>query len=352
MSFVIRAAARALPAAIRDRYREQWLADARDAAEAGLRPASIELAALAFAVTVDRPLPSRRVPTAEQRARRSRLALGLALSAALLALSQYPRIGFSGLTSLAIWDFADFLLSMLLVAYAVLAPITALVLVRGARQRWAVVLLALATTAPLAAGLGVGQSFNSYLSGLPPFAVAAVLIAVACALLWRPSGLSLRAPILGGLAVWAITGAGLAYGAGIAWPARTLPVYALETTEYYAEWLQLKVQFEALVDQTFVAWAIAGGLLGVLVFAVGRFMRERRAIALGAVAALISVLGASGALGLLELGISGTVAPVLLDPLRLITQVLLVAVTLVSVGGVRLARVRHAHDVEGAVELI
>ena len=352
MSLIIRAAARTLPAGICDRYREQWLADARDATEAGLRPASIALAALAFAITLDRPLASRAAPTAEQWARRARLAVGLALSAALFSLSQYPRIGFSGLTSVAIWDFADFFVSMLLVAYAVLAPITALVLVRGARQRWAVVLLALATTAPLAAGLGVGQSFNSYLSGLPPFVAAAVLIAVACALLWRPSGGSLRAPILGTIAVWAVTAAGLIYGAAVAWPARTLPVYALETTEYYAEWLQLKLQFEALVDQTFVVWAIAGAMLGILVFVVGRLMSERRAIALGAVAALISVLGASGVLGLLELGMGGTIAPVLLDPLRLTAQVLLVAVTLVSVGGLRLARVRHRHDVEGAVELL
>ena len=46
MSMVIRAAARLLPASIRDRYREQWLADARDATEVGLSPASIAFAAL------------------------------------------------------------------------------------------------------------------------------------------------------------------------------------------------------------------------------------------------------------------------------------------------------------------
>lgn len=353
MSLVIRAAARTLPAAIRDRYREQWLADARDATEAGLHPASIALAAVSFAVTLDRPLPSRRVPTAQQRAQRSRLGVGLALSAALLALSQYPRIGFSGLTSFAIWDFMDFFVSMVLVAYAVLAPVAALVLVRGGRQRWAVILLAIATTAPVAAGLGLNPSDDSYLNGLPPFVIAAVLIAASCALLWRPNGRSLRAPLISGLAVWGITASGLAYGAGIAWPARTLPVYGLQTQEYYAEWLQLKLQFEALVDQTFVTWAIAGSVFGVLVFAFGRRMSSRRATALGIAAGTISLLGASGVFGLLELGMSGTVAEPLLDPLRLIAQVVLVAVTLISVGGVRyLPRVGHRHDVEGAVELV
>jgi len=340
MSIVIRAAARTLPSAMRDRYREQWLADARDATANGLRPASIAVAALTFAATYDRPLPSRRVPSPEQRERRSRLALGLALSAALLSLSQYPRIGFSGLTSIVVWDFIDFFLGMLLFAYAVLAPIVALVWVRGKRARWAVSLLALATIAPVVAALGLTFSDDAYLRDAPVFAVAALLIAGACALLWRPTGRSLRAPVVGAVLVWAVTALGVIYGALLAWPARTPLTFGEENAALYEEWIRLKLQFEALVTQVFWVWAIAGFVLGVLAFVIGRRLNERDAVALGLVAIAISLLGASGVFGLLELGMSGTVAEVLLDPLRLIAQVLLVAVVLVAVGGVRFTRAR------------
>jgi MFS family permease len=353
VSLLIRAAARTLPAAIRDRYREQWLADARDATEAGLSPSSITLAALAFAVTYDRPLPARRVPTAEQRAQRSRLAVGLALSAALLALSVYPALSLVGRTGVAVWDFFAFFATSMLAVYGVLAPLTALVLVRGARRRWAVVLLAAATTWPLAFMLGVGHSDNIYLNGIWPFAVALALIVGACALLWRPSGTSRWAPLIGAFAVWAVTAAGLVYASVFAWPNRTPLVYGEPTQAYYAEWLRLKNDFEALVNQTFLGWAIAGLVLGVIVLLMGRRMGERAAAALGLGAVAISLLGATGVFGLLELGMGGTIPDPLLDPLRLVAQVLLVSVTLVAVGGVRyLPRVRHRHDVESGVELL
>ena len=94
-------------------------------------------------------------------------------------------------------------------------------------------------------------------------------------------------------------------------------------------------------------------MVGVLVFVIARRMSEHGATAFGVAALAISLLGASGIFGILELGIADSVFPALLDPLRLVAQVLLVAVTLVSVGGVRyLPRVRHRHDVEGAVELL
>ena len=337
-ALVVRVSVGLLPASMRERYAEQWGADLRDAEDAGLRPSDIAVAALSFAVSYDRPLPSRPAPTAGQRNRRSRLALGLALSAALLSLSQYPRLSFSGLTSIVVWDFIDFFLGMLLFAYAVLAPIVALVWVRGKRARWAVSLLALATIAPVVAALGLTFSDDAYLRDAPVFAVAALLIAGACALLWRPTGRSLRAPVVGAVLVWAVTALGVIYGALLAWPARTPLTFGEENAALYEEWIRLKLQFEALVTQVFWVWAIAGFVLGVLVFVIGRRLNERDAVALGLVALAISLLGASGVFGLLELGMSGTVAEVLLDPLRLIAQVLLVAVVLVAVGGVRLTR--------------
>ena len=358
MSLVIRAAARTLPASIRDRYREQWLADARDATEAGLRPASIALAALTFAVTYDRPLPSRPVPTAQQRARRSRLALGLALSAALLALSVYPRVGFQGVTGLALWDFARFFLGMLLIAYGALAPLVALVLVRGTRQRAAVVLLVMACTAPVMVSVIDGLwplSWGSiYASpGSVAFAVAAALVVAACLLLWKPSGEhSLRAPILGAVGVWAVAALGLLYGNSVAWSEEVPLAVINDNPDFWAAWQVMREQHETLVTAIFWGWAITALVVGIAVFAVARRMSERRATALGIAALAISLLGASGVFGILELGIADSVFPALLDPLRLVAQVLLVGTALVAVGGVRLARVRHRHDVEGAVELL
>ncbi len=345
MSLVIRAAARTVPVAIRDRYREQWLADSRDAAEAGLRPASIALAALAFAVTVGRPAPA--VPA------NPRLAVGLALGAALLSLAQYPRVSFQGLTDIAVWDFTRFFVGMLLVAYGVLAPITALVLVRGARRRLAVVLLVLATVAPFAA-LSLDSAPDMYVSGLTGFVICAVLVIAACAVLWRPSGArSLLVPAVSAVGVWLVAALGLVYGNSVAWSEEVPLAVIEENPDLWAEWQVMREAHEAIVAATFGWWAVLAAALGILVFLAGRLMSARRAAALGVAAVALSLLGASGVLGLLELGIADSVLPVLLDPLRLLAQVLLVATALVAVGGVRyLPRVRHRRDVEGAVELL
>jgi hypothetical protein len=349
-------AAKTLPVRIRDRYREQWLADVRDAPEAGIRPATIALAALAFAVQLDRPFPARRVPTASDRARRSRLAVGLALSAASLSLTNYPGVSFGGLTGVEIYDFGVFLVTALLMIYAVLAPVAALVLVRGG-MRLPVVLLVLASTATIVkmlvdSSLAWGSVYAT--PGALAYLVGGLLVIVACGIVWRPTAARSRwAPVLGALAVWALTALALVYAVA-AWAARTPLVWGpLADAAYYQEWLDLKAGFEALVLQVFWVAAFVGLALGILVFVVGRFMNERRATALGVVFGAIMLLGASGVLGFLELGMSDTVAPVLLDPLRLFAQALLTAVTLVAVAGVRyLPRAGHRHDVERRVELI
>jgi len=338
----VRIAARILPFSLRDRYREQWSADLRDAHEAGLRPMSIAFAALAFAVTLDRPRESRRLPTAEQRIRRSRLAIGLALSAALLSLSMFPRITFGGMTGLVVWDYASFFLTELLNAYAVLAPITALILVRGARARWSVTLLAIATTAPLAAALidstaGYGDYFSA---GSGAFAAAGIVITVACGLLWHPSGRNVRTSLMGGIAVWVIAAAGIGYAAVMCLTAATPAGFGEGNEAMYADWIAAELQFRALLVQVLWSWAIVAALLGVLVIVFGRRMSDRRALALGVAAVAVSLIGASGVFGFIELGMSGTLSPVLLAPLRLIAQVMLVSVTLVAVGGVRLQRRR------------
>lgn len=340
--WIVQLAVRLLPVDMRERFREQWLADCRDADEAGLRPMTIAFAALAFAVTLDRPRVSRRLPTAEQRIRRSRLAVGLALSAALLSLSMFPRITFGGLTGLVVWDYASFFIAALLMAYSVLAPITALILVRGARARWSVTLLAIATTAPLAAALidssaGYGDYFSA---GSGAFAAAAIVIAVACGLLWHPRGRNVRTSLMGGISVWVIAAAGIGYSAVMCLTAATPAGFGEGNEALYADWIAAELQFRALLVQVLWGWAIVAALLGVLVIVFGRRMSDRRALSLGVAAVAVSLLGASGVFGFIELGMSGTLSPVLLDPLRLIAQLLLVTVTLVAVGGVRLRRTR------------
>ena len=363
-SLIVGLAARTLPRGIRDRYREQWHADVRDAPEAGMRPSSIAVAALAFAVQVGRPFPARR---ARDPKRSSRLALALALSAALLGLTNYPGISFQGLTGFGVYDFLAFLMGVLLAVFAVLAPIAALVLARGPRVRAAVLLLAVACLAAPAAltidsgflsydAYVVSASYDTYLvPGDVAYLVAMALIVLAVVLVWHPTAdHSLLAPVIGALSVWALSAAAIVYAAGVAWPNRTPLVFGLEKgTPLYADWVQLKNHTEGLVVQLFWAAAVAGLLLGVLVFFAGRLMNSRRATALTVTVAAIVLLGASGMFGFLELVMSGTVPGGLLDPLRLAGQILLTATILVAVGGVRyLPRVGHRHDVEGAVELL
>lgn len=359
MSILVRVAARSLPAAVRERYREQWLADVRDASEAGMRPSQIGFAALAFALTYDRSLPPRPARAPEQRAQRTRLAVGLALSSALLALTVYPRVSFQGLTGLVVWDYARFFIGTLALAYVVLAPLLALVLVRGSRQRWAVVLLVLACTAPLMLSVIDGAlpwqwSANIYMTpGSSAFIVAGLLILWACGLLWKTSSATtLRAPLVGGLAVWLVAGLGLAYGNSVAWSDSVPIAVAEQDPAFWAEWQAMTEQHHEIVTGAFWGWAIAAALLGIVVFLIGRRMSEPGAVALGVAAVAISLLGASGVFGLLELGIADSVLPVLLDPMRFVAQLILVAVTLFSVSGMRLTRLRHRHDVEGSVELV
>jgi hypothetical protein len=75
----IRLIARTLPPTIRERHREEWLADAAEAREAGIRPGSIALGAAAFSATLDRSLPEiAGYPRPELARRHARWALAIA----------------------------------------------------------------------------------------------------------------------------------------------------------------------------------------------------------------------------------------------------------------------------------
>ncbi len=186
MNLIIRAAARMLPAPMRDRYREQWLADARDAAEAGLSPASIALAAVTFALAAPRPIERRRQDSPSVTAR-ARLASALALSAAVIGVSQFGNAGSNeGLTSSSVYNVVVVIGTAVMVLYLGLAPIVAIVLVsvtRGtpARIRAAVWLLAASVLGAASQGL-----INSIRSSSP---VGSTLLAEAALALALPVAL-------------------------------------------------------------------------------------------------------------------------------------------------------------------
>lgn len=97
--FAVRLAARALPAGIRERHREEWLADLEGAREAGVRASGIAIGALLFSVTVQRDSPDvLGMPLSVAARRHARWATALLLSAGVLAFGTYITGGFGALT--------------------------------------------------------------------------------------------------------------------------------------------------------------------------------------------------------------------------------------------------------------
>lgn len=359
MSLLIRAAARTLPASMRDRYREQWLADVRDAPEAGIRPSSIALAALAFAVTYDRPSPlSLRTATPEVASRRARLAVALALSAALLSLSTYIEVttGSSGLTQNSLFNYAEFVLTALLTLFAVIAPVAAIVLVSAtagvsARKRGAVWLLVVASLAPLARAAidAPNQSVENIFAtlGMGAYLLGGLLV-IAAVVLLRPT-VDRRWSLPAGLIVLAIVSA-CSVLAIVSWANHVPLVYALPDTPENEQWLAEWLYHKALGEQ--IAAVVLSSYVGVgLVLAAAAFVVGRRSATVAAIA--ICLIATGGVFGFLNLWVAETVPDKAATLMLFIGRVALIATVLIAVGGVRyLPRVRHRHDVESGVELL
>ncbi|AYF98447.1 hypothetical protein [Protaetiibacter intestinalis] len=87
---VIRALAASLPAGVRERYREEWLADAAAAPEAGLSPWSVVGGAFGVALRIDREDPAvSGLPAGRLAYRRTRIALAGAATVLLLLLASF-----------------------------------------------------------------------------------------------------------------------------------------------------------------------------------------------------------------------------------------------------------------------
>ncbi len=160
---VVLVAAATLPAGLKEQYREQWLADLRDAPEVGMRNSDVAIGALALAVTVARPgLFSAAVVTPELAIRRSKRWAALALTSGVVSLFLFSdslaramtgREGIvHGLLGNFTLDFPRFVAVVLLAAFVGVTPIVSTVVLWRTPGsvplvRWGVTLILLAAVA-------------------------------------------------------------------------------------------------------------------------------------------------------------------------------------------------------------
>lgn len=344
MNRLIRVAVALLPVTMRERYREQWLADLRDAPDAGIPRSQIAWGALAFAMAAPRRWPA--LPALD-RARTARIAFALALTSALLGLTRYP--GYEiGANVLSVWSPLRFGIDAVMLVVEVLGPIVATVLtVRGRElpgaERLAVGLLVLASAAPLAPLLlGWGGDLYFY-PGALAFAVAVVLVVVALVVRTGRAPTTRRPAAPGLVALAASTVAALGslglFGAVSAWAGRVPLVtdYAPDSPGY-TEWVDLKTAFEARVDGAFVVSALVVLLLVAGVVAVGALGLRPGLGMSTATAVLVVVLGYAQLSQFLELGTPTAAAVIAPTLLITATRIALIATVFVGVDGIRRRR--------------
>lgn len=158
----IRGIVATLPAGVRERYREEWLADATSARELGVSPWSVVGGAFGVAASIDREDPVTSGMTPRRLAfRRLRVALaGLAVTLLLVLLGwwwgAWSAGDSRGLAPLAAITWAGRVVLALAVAAGAIALVSALGVVRAARRargrrRWGAADVAVVVTLPLAA---------------------------------------------------------------------------------------------------------------------------------------------------------------------------------------------------------
>jgi hypothetical protein len=359
---IVRFAAALLPLRSRERYREQWLGELRDAPALGIRASEIAIGSVAFAATLDRPMPGGTRMTADVLARRSRWAVALSLSAAIVAISQYASVvTMSERMDTNAYGFLVFVASTLLTAYAVIAPIVALVAVlatRGVvrRVRVAVGLLALASVLPVFRGAideripsGIGSAYLT--PGMVVFPAAVALVAVAGVALWREtraleSGTRPRSErfphrllysSLGGVVVAVTVALGFADTVTM-WAARTPLFFGYAFTAAnraeFEEWLTLKVRGEDVVSTVFGTWIIVGIAIALSIAASGLSRRStaRRSVTLAVGMLCIILVSYGGLVTFLQLATPNIRPTVPVDLVMLVGRWGLIAVVLITIG--------------------
>ena len=370
---VVRFAAWMLPKGMRDRYREQWLADLRDAEEAGIHPAEIAIGSLSFAATLARPLSAGRRLSAETVSRRSRLAIALSLSTALWSVSLFASTigGGIGIRGNSPHFIAVLELSRLLVTYAVLASIVAVLLVAVTRHiashvRLAVGLYVVASLAPaaqVAADNFLGRSdYLFYRGSAWVYLVAAILVAGASLILWRNSvrarakgGTRSRHVVAAGVGALAVLAsmAGEFLNASLSWADRTpIEFGPYADPAWYPQWLSLKEWGDRLVLSVFVIWAIVAGLAALAILGLGLLRwSTSRIIALTSALLFTGLIVHGAVIEFLWLMLPVGVEPAFNDVVLLLGRWGLIVVVLISVGNLdfwrwRLTGVRRRPDVD------
>ena len=364
--FVVRVAVRLLPAGMRDRYREQWGADLRDAAEAGLSRSGIAIGALSFAARAERVA----VTVSGSVGKRARLASALALSTAIVVVTQYASIvNFSALTGNGLYDFVlQFFTPLLLLAYLVLAPLVAIVLVstRGmyAAVRVAVWLLVIASLASIARTLidsGAGSINNVYFTaGTASYAVAAVVALVATGILARhfrwftrqPGSRKPLAAIASASVVWGVACLGLAAALALVETIRaSSPDFVNDVAEVSASQGALLADEVARMlnsaRNAIFVWFGFAVIVGVLVLATALVSRSgagRSAIhsLAGVCVVAIAFVGVTTFVKLTSVGGIGANYAVPEEVLLIAARWTLIAILLFTVGGVRFASAKVA----------
>jgi len=362
---IVRLAAALLPQHSRDRYREQWLGELRDAPGIGIRASEIAVGSLAFVATVARPLPSRAHPTVEAVARRSRWGVGLALSAAIVAISQYANVATGdGRTGPDPYDSAVLSVSIYLALFSVLAPMLGLGIVLSTRGVTPRVRLGVGVLVLASAVASLREVINSRFvldSGVPfispanlVYLAAAALVVLAVWTLWRDLPARPNRPLvarfrsrlasmLGGVAV----AAGIVLGwadASSLWAARMPLKFNLELTDsnrvVFEDWLTLKLSFETLVSTLLGSWLIIGLFIACLVALTGfsRLATPRRVAALSLAVFCVAMLSYGAIVGFLALAESSLAPTLPVDVVLLVARWGLVAIILVMVTGVRETR--------------
>ncbi len=186
---VIRIAAWSLPAGVKDRYREEWLADVAGAREAGIDASSIAAGAVLFSVTLRRDTPDvLGVPLTVAARRHARWGTALLLSALVFAFGSFLTGGFSTGSGGA-----------LAVAATVWGGLTAAATVLGLIALWRAALLASPLARIAAATLTTAAAAFASLTVIPQSSVVGVLMV--------PVGLLLGiAGAVVGLVAWAGSG--------------------------------------------------------------------------------------------------------------------------------------------------
>lgn len=362
-SLATRFAAALLPTHMRDRYREQWEADLRDAEEAEISRTSIAWGALITALSVQRGAPAMRWPDAT---RRERLAPAFGAVGAVIAISQWSGLGSSGMvTDAPLMDYLLFLVGIALGLVGIAAPVLAVSFAasRGvsATARLSVALLVLASFAPIA--LPLIRDIPSSVTWRDPAAWFAPgdavfpiggLIIVAAVILSRPwlrlvEPPSIRRSSILGVVVTAL-GAALISLAALAWNGREPLYYGYPDTLQYQdardEWLALKQMFETRVAIIFILLALAFVALAVIVGWAARRASFRQS-ALIVVASVAGEFVAYATLSdFLELG-TASAAPVLAtEPLLAVSRLALALCVLVGASGVRPSGARDSGSAE------